>query len=40
MVGSCSTHGREKKHIQVLFGDLKERECLEDRTIDVEIKSK
>jgi len=40
MGGTCNTHGRGKKHIEVLFEDLKERDCLEDRSIDVEIKLK
>lgn len=40
MGGSCSTHGREKKHIDLMFEDLKERDCLKDRSIDVEIKLK
>jgi len=40
MGGSCSTHDRRKKHVELLFEDLKERDCLEDRSIDVEIKLK
>jgi hypothetical protein len=40
MGGLCSTHGREKKRIELPFEDLKERDCLEDRSIDVEIKLK
>jgi len=37
---SCGTHGREKKHMVLLFEDLKERDCLEDRSVDVEINLK
>lgn len=40
MDGSSSTHDRERKHMMLLFEDLKERDCLEDRSVDVEIKLK
>ena len=35
MGGSCSKLDRERKHIMLLFEDLKERDCLEDRSVDV-----
>jgi hypothetical protein len=37
---SCSTRDREKKHVELLFEELTERDCLEDQSIDVEIKLK